>query len=34
MIRNKLFLGNKKEYEVLEENNSSFETRESKRGEL
>ena len=33
-IRNKLFLGGKKEYEVLEENNSSFETGESKREEL
>ena len=33
-IRNKLFLGVKKEYEVLEENNSSFETGESKRDEL
>ena len=33
-IRNKLFLGGKKNYEVLEENNSSFETGESKREEL
>ena len=33
-IRNKLFLGGKKEYEVLEKNNSSFETGESKREEL
>ena len=33
-IRNKLFLGGKKEYEVLGENNSSFETGESKREEL
>ena len=33
-IRNKLFLGGKKEYEVLEENNSSFERGESKREEL
>ena len=33
-IRNKLFLRGKKEYEVLEENNSSFETGESKREEL
>ena len=33
-IRNKLFLGGKKEYEVLEENNSSFETGEGEREEL
>ena len=33
-IRNKLFLGGKKEFEVLEENKSSFETGESKREEL
>ena len=33
-IQNKLFLRGKKEYEVLEENNSSFETGESKREDL
>ena len=33
-IRNKLFLRGKKEYEVLEENNSSFKTGDSKKEEL